>query len=157
MTSTFFFCPRGGSFLHSPRSRLARFEGRGEKLFIVSLMALAGILRERVAVLSKLFMRIVPKYLGTLTFSLNFRNIKWREGERAFARSFVRSDAATTNTGRSRFVYFRFEPRMRHIGVGRRSRTICQGRRWRRGAFHKPFTQPSALSLLLEISFKIKC
>ena len=89
--------------MHSPRNRLARFEGRGEKLFIVCLMALAGILRERVAVLFRLqqqciFMRILPIYLGTLTFSLNFRNIKWREGERAFARSFVRSDAATTNT-----------------------------------------------------------
>ena len=88
MTSTFFL-PAGGSFLHSPRSRLARFEGRGEKLFIVSLMALAGILRERVAVLSKLFMRIVPKYLGTLTFSLNFRNIKWRKGGPLQGRLFV--------------------------------------------------------------------
>ena len=78
------------------------------------------------------FMRIIPKYLGTLTFSLNFRNIKGREGERAFARSFVRSDAATTNTraaGKSRFVYFRFEPRMRQSGVGRHlpRKTIEEG------------------------------
>ena len=78
------------------------------------------------------FMRTLPKYLGTLTFSLNFRNIKGREGERAFARSFVRSDAATTNTraaGKSRFVYFRFEPRMRQSGVGRHlpRKTIEEG------------------------------
>ena len=45
------------------------------------------------------FMRILPKYLGTLTFSLNFRNIEEREGG-TLARPFVRSDAATTNTAR---------------------------------------------------------
>ena len=78
------------------------------------------------------FMRTLPKYLGTLTFSLNFRNIKGRKGGGLckVVCSFRRCDNKyAAGAGKSRFVYFRFEPRMRQSGVGRHlpRKTIEEG------------------------------
>ena len=126
-----------GSFLHSPPGGAASFRRpRGKAVY--SLLNGPGWNSQGeggsfIQAAAMHFMRILPKYLGTLTFSLNSTNIKEREGPlqgRLFVPTLRQQIRAA---GKSRFVYFRFEPRMRQSGGGRRSRTNRQGRRWRTG------------------------
>ena len=75
-----------------------------------------------------------------MTFSLNCRNIKGGREGGAFARPLRRCDNKYAAAGKSRFVYFRFEPRTRKVGRTKKAAHlgwnghIANGGRWRIGS-----------------------